>query len=499
MSLGALPRDPATAAADSWDLVIVGGGIHGVCLLSEAVRRGLKVLLLERMDFGGATTFNSLRIVHGGLRYLQSLDLPRHFRSVRERRWFLRSFPDLVEPLPCLMPLYGDGLRRPMVFRCALALNDLLSADRNRGVVPRNRLPGGRVVNSDETRRIFPDAVADGLRGGAVWYDACAPDSQRLIIEMLRRCSDHAGLALNYMEARDLDVSGSDLTAVIATDQETGGSHAFRTRAVINAAGPWCRHVARAFDRDKPQLFYPNLAWNALFDRPAPSDHALAVTPSGSRPHTYFLYPWKGRLLAGTAYVPWHGDLDHPAPSDEQMGRFIADLNDAVPGLHLDQQSVVRVFSGLLPAREEGSADLSDRDTVIDHGAAGGPRGLWSVSGVKLTTARHLATTTLGKVFVGRRPEEPSATVVPGVPATYWRLDARHCLKAWPEDIDRLRQLVQAESVVHLDDLVVRRTTLWEQPSAALALAPRLCELFGWNAARTAQEMERLRIDLQLP
>jgi glycerol-3-phosphate dehydrogenase len=93
-----------------YDLIIVGGGIYGAMLALESVFRGLKPLLLEKSDFGAATSFNSLRIVHGGLRYLQTLDLPRHFESVRERRWFLRNFPDHVRPLPCLMPLFQGSI-----------------------------------------------------------------------------------------------------------------------------------------------------------------------------------------------------------------------------------------------------------------------------------------------------------------------------------------------------------------------------------------------------
>ena len=126
-----LGRRSSTRAAAAYDLIVVGGGIYGAFLTLDAAHRGLRTLLLEKEDFGGQTSFNTLRIVHGGLRYLQSLDLHRFRESVRERTWFLRHLPDLVEPLACLMPLYGNGLKRPIVLRAALTLNDLLSASRN--------------------------------------------------------------------------------------------------------------------------------------------------------------------------------------------------------------------------------------------------------------------------------------------------------------------------------------------------------------------------------
>ncbi len=143
-------------AAERYDLVIVGGGIYGVMVSLEAVRRGLHPLLLERSDFGAATSHNSLRIVHGGLRDLQRVDLRRYYECVQERRWFLQNFPDLVEPLPCLMPLYGQGLRRPWVFRVGLMLNAALSLRRNVGVAPSLRLPSGGMLSREETSAIFP-------------------------------------------------------------------------------------------------------------------------------------------------------------------------------------------------------------------------------------------------------------------------------------------------------------------------------------------------------
>jgi glycerol-3-phosphate dehydrogenase len=153
-----------------YDLIIVGGGIYGAMLALESVFRGLKPLLLEKSDFGAATSFNSLRIVHGGLRYLQTLDLLRHFESVRERRWFLKNFPDHVRPLPCLMPLYNKGIKRKTVFRAALLINDALSMRRNSGVMPERKLLNGKIIDRAEVVSAFPGVDEKGLKGAAVWF-----------------------------------------------------------------------------------------------------------------------------------------------------------------------------------------------------------------------------------------------------------------------------------------------------------------------------------------
>src|SRR5690349_4130260 len=203
-----IERNLEEAESRVWDLLVIGGGIYGATLALEAARRGLAALVVERGGFGGETTWNSLRIVHGGLRYLQSLDLPRFYESVRERRWFLQSFPDLVRPLPCLMPLYdpprGGALRRPAVLRLALWINDLLSRER--------ALPQGRLLSVAETEELFPKVDRAGLRGGALWHDAVTTDPRRLVLEILGRACRSGAAALDRVEA--VELRGEELRAV---------------------------------------------------------------------------------------------------------------------------------------------------------------------------------------------------------------------------------------------------------------------------------------------
>src|SRR5580700_10743603 len=136
-----IERNPNAALADCYDLAVIGGGIHGVAVALEAAQRSLRVLLLERGDFGCGASGNSLRILHGGLRYLQTADLVRFRESVAQRHWYARSFPALIEPLSCLMPLYRQGMKRRAVMQLALAANDLLSIDRNEHLSEEVKLP----------------------------------------------------------------------------------------------------------------------------------------------------------------------------------------------------------------------------------------------------------------------------------------------------------------------------------------------------------------------
>ncbi|MFN2355879.1 MAG: FAD-dependent oxidoreductase, partial [Desulfopila sp.] len=214
----AIHRDPAAFADNHYDLIVIGCGIYGATLALESVRRGLRCLVVEKNDFGSQTSYNHLRILHGGLRYLQSFDLRRFRESVMERSWYLRYFPDLATPLDCLMPLYGKGLHRPAIFRAAFALDNLLSADRNSGLLPERKLSAGRVLSVKETIARFPAVNQGGLRGSALWQDGFVPNSPRLLIELLRWACRYGAHLLNYCPAVGIQITGGHVSGVRSID-----------------------------------------------------------------------------------------------------------------------------------------------------------------------------------------------------------------------------------------------------------------------------------------
>ncbi len=396
---------PERYAERKYDLIIVGGGIYGVMLAYEASRKGLSALLLEKDDFGVHTSANSLRIIHGGFRYLQTADIYRYRESVGERRWFLKRYPEYVVPLPCMMPLYGNGLRRPSVLRTALFINDILSCRRNQEVRGDRHLPSGNVVNQSETVKLFPDVDKKGLVGGAVWHDAFMPDCRGLLHRILEDAKVKGAIALNRCEAIGLIKNGNMVAGVKIFNKKSCKEITFYSDVVVNAAGPWSRDLSCTLDTEIEKLFYPSVAWNVLFDRDALSDHALAVAPKKKNARTYFIVPLNGKLFAGTGHSSWSQNVGNakPEPTLSQLETFMQDINGAVPGLNLKSGDIDQVHAGLLPARKYDQVELADREVIADHGAIGGVAGLYSVSGVKFTTSRLVAEKTLEKIFTGKK------------------------------------------------------------------------------------------------
>jgi glycerol-3-phosphate dehydrogenase len=196
-----MKRELARLADTTFDVVVVGGGIYGAAIAREASLRGLAVALVEKGDFASATSSNSHKIVHGGLRYLQHGDLFRVRASIRERSALLRIAPHLVRVQSFLMPTYGHGLRGREALVAALSLNELLSFDRNRGLDRSRQIPPARMLSATECSRLAPGIPREGLTGGALWYDGLMIDSERMVLAFLMSAAEKGAALANYAAA----------------------------------------------------------------------------------------------------------------------------------------------------------------------------------------------------------------------------------------------------------------------------------------------------------
>ena len=218
-----MKRDLDRLGREDFDVLVIGGGIHGAAAARAAAARGLRTALVEKDDFGEATSANSLKIVHGGLRYLQRADLAKVRDSVRARREIFRRFPHLVAPLPCVLPTRGLGLRSRPAMAAALLLNDLLSADRNLGVAPACRLPRGRTISRAELQRRAPRLADERASGGALWHDGIALDTERLVLELVLDAAAAGAAVANRVRAVSFLRRGDRVEGVLARD-ELGGA-----------------------------------------------------------------------------------------------------------------------------------------------------------------------------------------------------------------------------------------------------------------------------------
>jgi glycerol-3-phosphate dehydrogenase len=490
-----MQRDLGNLAGPVHDLLVVGGGIQGACIAWDAVLRGLKVALVERDDFGAATSANSLRIVHGGLRYLARGDLIRMWESTQERATLLRIAPGLVEPLPVLVSTRGIGTQSRLALGAALALNDLSSIGRNRGLPADRRIPTGRLLTGKETAGRFPPLAGSSMTGGALWHDARIRRPERLTLSFVRSAAERGAVVANYVEVERLLTSSGSVTGVDVADSRTGSKFQVRAHAIVLAAGPWTETLLGTPTRATPTHA---LALNIVVGRRL-ADTAVGIkslTGPAEDPvvggHRFlFLAPQDGATLLGTWYAI--DDGADPRPKVEQgTAALLAEFNAACPGLSLSPADIARVQWGRLPlkaGREPGRPSaLAERPRIGNH-ASEGVRHLFSVEGVKYTTARRVAATAVDRILGDL-----------GVPNPGCRTAATPLSGAYdvpPDDPQletRIREAVRNEMALTLGDVVFRRTGLGEAPGPdhrSVCMAARIAAReLGWDSTREAAEVE---------
>ena len=405
-------RDLNQLAAGTYDVLIIGGGIYGVCAAWDAALRGLSVALVEKGDFGHATSSNSLRVIHGGLRYLQHGDLRRLRRSIQERTVFMRIAPHLVHPLPFLIPTYGHAMRGKEILTLALLVNDVIGIDRNRLEDSQKYLPRGRILSREECIRRFPGIEKRGLTGGAIVYDCQMFSSERLVLSFARSATEAGAQAANYVEVFGLLRKGDRIGGVKAKDLLNGSEMEVRARVVVNTSGPWLDRVSSLCNGHSPnRRLALSKAFNILVNRQLIPHYAVgiytknrfkdrgALLSKGSR--LLFLTPWQSRSLIGTVHLPYDCDPDHCWVTENEIQDFLDEVNEAYPAASLERKDVCFTYGGLLPMDNHGTGGvhLVKRYRIVDHKKEEGVEGLISVMGVKLTEARHVAEKTIDLVF----------------------------------------------------------------------------------------------------
>jgi len=519
-----------------FDILVVGGGIYGVTIAWDAAQRGLSVALIDRGDFGGGTSLNSLKTVHGGLRSLQRGNVVDTRRFVRERRTFLRIAPHLVEPLRFVIPTYPGGTRSRSVMRMALAVNDLIASDRNDGVDPARRLGPGRVIDRDELLRLFPGLQAGRVTGGAAWYEAQMYNPDRLLLGFVQSAVAAGAVAANYVVASKALRRGDRVVGVTANDGLTGAAFDIRARVTINAAGGWASALTASVLGGRASAgVQMSKAFNVLTRLPAPAC-GLGNSVDGQ---FLFCVPWRGIAAFGTFHGA-HAATDDLKVRESDVSGFLAALNRAFPAARVHRDDVALVHRGLLPTTgtgRNGEVALTKVSYVRDHRADGAP-GLVTVIGVRFTTARRTAEQVVdlaGRVLTRTlRPCRTAATPLAGGdiadintflsetkhsklaidavtmvrlarsygtlhPCLLSMIDADSTLASplgatCPVTRAEIVYAVRAEMAMRLADALLRRT---EAGSAAHpgrdaieAAAAIMAQGHGWDAARIAAEID---------
>lgn len=422
-------RNLSALANTEYDLVIVGGGIFGVCAAWDAALRGLSVTIIEKGDFAHATSANHFKMVHGGIRYLQHADIHRVRESSRERTALLRIAPHLVQPLPIVIPTYGHGIKGRGFLRAGLLLYDILTLDRNRGVQADRRIPRGRFISRHEVLELFSGIKEKSLTGGAVFCDGQIYNPPRLAISFLKSAVNRGADAANYVEATGFLQKGDRVSGVKARDVLTGNQLEIRGKVVLNTAGPWAHRLLRrglglrlnsspTFSRDLAFVVSrcPTMRYAIAFS--TKTKDADSVLDRGGR--HLFAVPWRDYTLIGVWHVVSNEAPEKIGVTEKELQKFIDEVNEAYSGLALALDDISIINTGLTLFGEENrqgrdNMSFGKRSQLIDHNREHQLEGLVTLIGVRATTARGMAEKAINIIVnkLGKRTPRSQTEVTP--------------------------------------------------------------------------------------
>ena len=530
------PLSHRSSQVEPWDMLIIGGGITGAGIAREAARRGLAVLLIEQKDFAWGTSSRSSKMVHGGLRYIASGDYKTTLLSVRERERMLSEASGLVNEMHYIMPHYKGKFPPPWIFNTLLRVYDRLAGKRYFTYFKREAFLS-----------LNPHIKQDKFLGASQFSDAVTDDS-RLVMRVLDEAINDGAQAINYLKAESLITNEQGLV-VGATLKDTSSEDSAHSNAqsydvyakvVVSATGAWADTLRMQASKRTEQNFHKQI-------RPSRGSHLVVskerlpieqaytfLHPEDKR--AVFVFPWENRTVLGTT------DLDHPPLDDSEVGitneevdYLLTATNELFNDAKLNRKDVISTWAGVRPLISEGgdgkrvspSKEKRDHSVWLDNN-------LVTVSGGKLTTFRLIALDVLEKcqevlaldksviqkqtlnddhVFSDTAPTNPKFATMPT--DLQQRLQGFYGLQldtllelAHDDDLAyvtdsntiwaEIRFAARCEQVIHLDDLLLRRTRLGLILSNG-AMTPlitdrlkQICQQeLGWDEQKWQQEVSR--------
>lgn len=505
-------------ARDTFDVLVIGGGIVGTGVARDAAMRGLRVALVEQADFASGTSSRSSRLVHGGLRYLENGQLHLVFEASQERRTLMRIAPHIVRPLQFLWPVF-DGARVPAwKLRAALTAYDALALFRN--VAPHHALTAAQVSTLEPALR------RPGLRGGATYFDA-ATDDARLTLLNARAAHDAGAVVATRVRVDGLWLDSRVVRGAHAHDAIENRSFDIAARSVVNATGPWSDAIRRFAQPNATASVRGTKGVHVALpaERIGNAGALTLLSPVDGR--VFFVLPSDATTIVGTTDTDYDGEPEAVCATPGDVAYLLQSVNAYFPAANLTSDDVIAAWAGLRPliGGDPRHPDALSREHAVTTTAPG----LITVSGGKLTTYRVMARDTVDAVqrMLGRPVREGPTGTVP-LPGGDVALDAQreiaaqrtgshalavHLLHRYGAEWSDVWSLAESdgalalplspplsylhaeiawavtrEMALSLGDVLMRRVPLaWQLADHGVSLASAIAPRYGWTAADAAE------------
>jgi len=492
-------------ASITWDVLVIGGGASGLGCAVEAASRGYRTALVERTDFAKGTSSRSTKLAHGGVRYLEQMNLTLVLDALQERGRMLRNAPHLVHDLSFVVPAY-DWTALPY-YGFGLKVYEWMSGKLSLGT--------SHLLSREEASKLLPGAARHDLRGGILYHDGQFDDS-RFAMALMRTLEDLGGVALNYCEVTSLIEDKGQIRGAYVRDRESGAELELHARVVINATGV---NVGTVLAMDgQPNQALLSVSQGTHFVLPSdylPGNTAMMI-PKTSDGRVLFAIPWQGATLVGTTDEPVEQGAEEPRALPVERN-FLLEHIAKYMGRTPQSNEIQSVWSGQRPLVRHGSGKTSQLSR--DHKVILSPSGLVTITGGKWTTYRRMGEDTINKAAeAAGLAKQPSRTAtlklhaaldVPLAEASKWEQvygSDLPSLVALSDERPELNELLhpalpyRAREVVWAarhelarttEDILARRThALLLNARAAIEAAPKVSALLAAELGRTAEQQQ---------
>ncbi len=488
-----MKRDLLRLSSRSFDLLVVGGGVMGAGIAWDASLRGLSCALVEGGDFASGTSSKTTKLIHGGIRYLENFQWKLVRQSIRERKILLESAPELVKPLPFLIPVAGSAPRPWLLVKIGVTLYDWFAG--------RASLQRPQFLDRERLTRAEPLLSDSGTEKGALYTDAQMDDA-RLVLEVVRAAAGTGAVVANHCGVARLNLEAGKVTGAELEDRLTGKRFLIRAAVVVNATGPWVDRLRRLADPAAKPVVRPSKGIHLVYPGMG-LKQALLLSSSKDR-RIFFLIPWRGLTLIGTTDTDYEGDPGDAVARKEDVDYLIEETNRRLPKLNLRKDQILSTFAGVRPLvlQEKKDPWAVSRSHLIHEDS----NGLISLVGGKFTTFRYAAQELVDRIagrFSGRSLAPCRTDQTPlGAEARADREPARPLCPHHPFTLPDIRYAVQEEMAMTISDLLWRRFQVGHSPCHGLdllaAAGEEMSRLLGWSSVELSRQLAAYQAELSL-
>ncbi|MBP9838979.1 MAG: FAD-dependent oxidoreductase, partial [Proteobacteria bacterium] len=418
-------RDIAEFERREFDLLVIGGGINGLGIAWDAALRGLKVAVVEKDDFGGLTSAACFNIIHGGVRYLQHLDVKRLRKSVKEQRILRQIAGKIVKPLPVTVPCYGEFKKSKTFLRLGMLAYETLAVDRNKKVIGDLKLNRHQTLTQKELLNFAEGLDTQGLKAGVVFYDCQMSSSERFTLQVAKAAKRAGAAVANYLEFQSTEGSQNNNTTVVLVDKISQKEIRLKTKVIVNATGPHFQAVSDKILASKTLhkqnkkdyvkgiqfVFKKDIGNFSIAVESRFKDKASKINRGG---RSFFLVPWHNHTLVGTYEIPVTSTQQFSI-SEEEINSFLKDFKHIYQDDSFNRENLITAWGGFIPLEKNSNQvhyKVARDDEIIDETST--PQlfhqlgfHFISVVGVKYTTFRSLSEEVVNLVFKKLKKKAP--------------------------------------------------------------------------------------------